>query len=490
MNIVHLKISILSSMLILAAAGYSPTVIVGQAPDTVASAAIPTKATRPFDNNGLTAIEPTRRAIDTLHHLSLDNAIDLLEQKNLSVIAARYNVNLAQAQKIVAGLRPAASVTISVNQLTIPRLLRTPSEFYSTNGNAAANATYTVEYDRLWERGDKRNLRISQAEILSQAAETQVKDTLRQQIGQLKQAFLSALLARENLRVAMENYGSFNVSQNILASQVSEGYAAGVDLKRIELQKLTFQRDISNSEQTFQQSIRDVYNLIGMGDNVSIVDDLKPVSYDSTSFIPQIKQSLEILEGSLDVDPMLLSISDLRRLAIENRPDVKTAEMNLAAATAGLKLAEAQHTRDITVGIQYMRSGGDNAVGAVATIPLDVKKRADLAQAQAQINIKIAETQLRQAQNQAVTDVEKAFTAYMISRERLRLFNDRSLAIARDVRRVEEASYHDGVKSLLDYLDAQHIYNQTITDYNQSRYDYLLSLTQLESAVGTKLPLK
>ena len=436
------------------------------------------------------AINPPKVPSDTLRHLSLDNAIDLLTQNNLSVIAARYNVNIAQAQKIIAGLRPPASVTVTVNQLTIPRLLRTPREFYTTNGNAAANATYTIEYDRLIERGNKRNLRITQAELNNQAAETQVRDALRQQIFQLKQSFLAALLARENMRVALDNYGSFNGSQIILASQVKEGYAAGVDIKRIELQKLSFQRDISNSEQAFQQSIRDVYNLIGMGDSVSVVDELKAINYDNTAFLPQLKESLEILDGSLDFEPALVSVAELRRLALENRPDVKTAELNLEAAKAGLQLAQAMQMRDITVGVQYMRSGSDNAVGAVATIPLYAKKRVELAQTQAQINIKIAESQLRQVQTQGLTDVEKAFTAYMISRERLRLFTDKSLITALDVRRIEEISYRDGVKGLLDYLDAQHIYNQTLTDYNQSRYDYLLSLTQMESAIGTKLPIK
>ena len=525
MNLLNIKTTYLTPVLILVSAGLSAFPLFGQTPAISDPATKSQPATpvailisaknelqdnfvrqitdksfsallapplNPNDSAEPKAINPPRIPSQALRHLSLDNAIDLLTQNNLSVIAARYNVNLAVAQKLVAGLRPSASVTITVNQLVIPRLLLAPREFFKTSNSSsvAVNATYTVEYDRLIERGNKRNLRITQAEINSRAAETQVRDALRQQIFQLKQSFLAALLARENLRVAVENYGSFNKSQIILASQVAEGYAAGVDLKRIELQKLSFQRDISNSEQTFQQSIRDVYNLIGIGDNVSVVDEAKAINYDSTAFMPQLKESLEILDGNLDFEPALLSIAELRRLALENRPDVKTSELNLEAAKAGLKLAQAQQSRDITVGVQYMRSGNDNAIGAVTTIPLSIKKRAELAQTAAQINIKIAESQLRQVQTQALTDVEKAFTAYMISRERLRLFTDGSLKTALDVRHIEEISYRDGVKSLLDYLDAQHIYNQTVTDFNQSRYDYLLSLTQLESGVGTKLPVK
>jgi outer membrane protein, heavy metal efflux system len=89
--------------------------------------------------------------------------------------------------------------------------------------------------------------------------------------------------------------------------------------------------------------------------------------------------------------------------------------------------------------------------------------------------------------NQAITEVEKAFTAYNVSREKLRLFTDGALNTASDVRRIEEIAYRDGAKGLLDYLDAQRTYNQTVVDYNQARFDFLMSLYQLEMATGTTI---
>ena len=424
-------------------------------------------------------------APDTLRHLSLADAVDLLLQNNLNLLTSRYNLNAVQVQRIIAGLRPLAAITVSATQFNIPQSFLHPQNFITGgSGNSAANISYTVEYDRLVERGGKRNLRISQAELNIKAAEFLATDTLRQQTLQLKQSFLGALLARENLRVALDNYTAFKTSKAILNTQVKEGYAAGVDLKRIELQELQYQRDISSAEQNFQQSTRDIYNFIGFGDAVSVIDDAKSVNYDDASFIPQIKADLEILTGNLDINPVLLSISELRQNALDNRPDVKNAEYNLDAAKVGLKLAESQQVRDITVGGQFSRVGGDNTFGVVATIPLGIKQRADLAEGQAQIIIKTAGAQLRLVQTQALTDVEKAYTAYMTSRSRLHLFNDKALVEAFDVRKIEEISYRDGAKGLLDYLDAQRIYNQTLLDYNQTRYDYLLSLTQLEAATG------
>jgi outer membrane protein, heavy metal efflux system len=455
-----------------------------EAPDS------PPRPIRRIDETNSRAAFPPKVNPDSLRHLSLDQAIDLLTRNNLNVIASRYNVDIAKAQQLFAALRPGASVTVSVTQLTIPRLFQNPKEFVTTNGNAAANASYTVEYDHPIERGGKRELRMSQAELNKQAAEALVGDAIRQQVMQLKQSFLTAILARENLRVALDSFRTFEASRKVMAAQVNEGYSAGVDLKRIELQKLQYQRDVSAAEQNFMQSLRDVYNLIGVGDAESIVDGTTNVNYSDPSFIPQLNADLSSLDGDLEVPLVVLSISDLRVSALANRPDVKSAALNLEAARAGYKLALAQEKRDITVGGQFMRSGSDNTFGIVATIPLDIKKRAEIAEGQAQVNIKLAESQLRLVQTQALTDVEKAYTAYMTSRGRLHLFTDQALVKAFDVRKIEEISFRDGAKGLLDYLDAQRIYNQTLLDYNQARFDFLLSLTQLEAGTGAALPVK
>jgi len=174
-------------------------------------------------------------------------------------------------------------------------------------------------------------------------------------------------------------------------------------------------------------------------------------------------------------------------MALANRPDIKAGELNVEAADAGLKLAEAQRVRDVTVGGQYSRTGSDNTVGAVVGLPLKIGSRANAAIAQATSTKLQAEAQLRLVKTQALTDVEKAFTAYQVSRDRLRLFTSGALAIANDVRRIEEIAYRDGAKGLLDYLDAQRTYNQTLIDYNQARYDFILSLYQLELATGSAI---
>ena len=59
-----------------------------------------------------TAVPPSSQATqavseeDQLRHLTLQRATDLLIANNLSVIAARFNVDILRAQRIAAGLKP------------------------------------------------------------------------------------------------------------------------------------------------------------------------------------------------------------------------------------------------------------------------------------------------------------------------------------------------------------------------------------------------
>ncbi len=425
---------------------------------------------------------------DQLRHLTLQRATDLLFANNLAVIAARFNVDILRAQRIAAGLRPRPSITFSATQFAVPNVFRNPRNLIHSNTSSAANTTYLVEVDQLIERGHKRQLRMSQSDLNTQAAEAQVKDTLRQQLFQLRQAFLTAVLGRENLRVARENLDHFGHTESILFAQVKEGYTAGVDLKRVQLQQLQFKTDVSNAGQSYQQSVRDVLNLIGTGDAPSLANTPQvTVGTGTPSALPGLDGSLEVVDGSLEIIPTLLWIDDLRRMALANRPDIRAAELSLEAAQKGVELAEAQRARDVTVGAQYSRTGGDNTIGVVVSAPLVTRRFANSAVAQATAAKFLAEAQLRLTRTQALTDVEKAFTAYNVSRERLRLFTGGALSTAADVRHIEEIAYRDGAKGLLDYLDAQRTYNQTQLNYNQARYDFLVSLYQLEFATGTTI---
>jgi cobalt-zinc-cadmium efflux system outer membrane protein len=157
----------------------------------------------------------------------------------------------------------------------------------------------------------------------------------------------------------------------------------------------------------------------------------------------------------------------------------------LKAAQAGTRLAQAQRHRDLSVGFEYQRVGSDDSAGIVAQVPLFLynNQKAGIAQAVAQEHA--AEVQLRQAELQAVTDVQKAFQAYLGARQSLDLFQKDNLNQVQKLVDVAQFSYTNGATSLFELLDVERTLRQTQTAYNQARENYQLALWQLEQAVGT-----
>jgi cobalt-zinc-cadmium efflux system outer membrane protein len=408
--------------------------------------------------------------------LSLQAAVDALVAGNLPVLAARYNVDALRAQRVAAALKPDPTLVVSATQFTIPRVLSHPAYAgVQASAGAILNTQYTVEVDRVLERGDKRRLRVGEADLQTAIGEAQLANALREQTLELKQTFMAAVLARDNLRVYRENLDGFTRMQQVFAAQASEGYTAGVDVRRVGIELVDVQGRVSTTQADYIQDVRDVLNLIGRGEDAAI----------ETATADGADDGPDALDATFDVPPIGLDLAALRALALAHRPDLREARLGLDAAGEALKLAQATRTRDVTLGAQYTRSGPDNAVGVVFGVPLTTARRADAAVAQAAALQKQADARFHQVRAQVLTDVEKAFVAYRISRDRLHLFDDQVLRQASEVRSIEQVAYREGERGLLNVLDAQRAYNATRVDYNETRHAFAMSVYQLEAATGT-----
>ena len=84
---------------------------------------------------------------------------------------------------------------------------------------------------------------------------------------------------------------------------------------------------------------------------------------------------------------------------------------------------------------------------------------------------------MTQAITQHVQDVRTA-------NEQLQVFETGLLKQAERTLRVARISFQEGAASLLDLLDSQRVYRQTLLEYTQARADLSIALAQLERAVG------
>src|SRR5215471_3720829 len=133
--------------------------------------------------------------------LTLPQAETLLIERNLTVLAAKYQVDANRAARLIASYKLNPAVTIGAEQIPFySPLAGSYPRFFATNPDAGANPVYTFRYDQIVERGGKRELRTNVADENLKASEAQMLDAIRTQLYQLRRAFSSATLARENLK--------------------------------------------------------------------------------------------------------------------------------------------------------------------------------------------------------------------------------------------------------------------------------------------------
>lgn len=425
------------------------------------------------------------------HRLTLADAERLLLERNLSIISAKYQIEANRAAKLIAGFRPNPTLTVGAEQFNLSnRLVR---NMFKTDSSSAAASTYTVRYDQLIERGGKRQLRTDLADQQLKASEAQMLDTMRLQLFQLRQAFTMAALARENLTLAQATLDQYEQTIRLTAIKVDNGEVAGVELYRVQVAALQYQQAVQQAQTNYHQATRDILTLLAAGQ-----DDLQPDSRPPDSTANRPSQAMAPAsagrgESFLDIDymftdsPVIQNPQELKLLALESRPDVRTARHLLESAMRSVELAKAQRVRDLSVGTFYQRVGSDQTSGVNVTIPLFVHNNGLAAIDQALSLQSAAAAQLRQAEMQTRSDVDKSFLIYQAARRTLDIYNSTTLERANKLRTIASISYREGATNLIEFLDAQRTYNQTVSAYNQARADYQMALWQLEVAVGQTL---
>src|SRR5262249_55491886 len=187
--------------------------------------------------------------------LTLAEAETLLLQRNLAVTASRYQVEASRAARLIAGYKPNPVLTVGAEQIPFYSPLKNSvPRFFSTDSNAGANPVYTFRIDKITERGGKRELRSAQADFQLKATEAQMLDAIRTQLFQLRQAFATALLARENLRLAETTAQQYEHTERLTEVKVTNGDVPGVELYRIRAGRLQYEQTVLQARTSYTQA--------------------------------------------------------------------------------------------------------------------------------------------------------------------------------------------------------------------------------------------
>jgi len=204
------------------------------------------------------------------------------------------------------------------------------------------------------------------------------------------------------------------------------------------------------------------------------------------------------VSGLFDFAAPAQPLEELRRIALDGRPDLRAAVQAVDKARADNRLAYANGAVDPTISVDAGFPSISQAflsyqpplrqyVGVGVALPLRIFDSNQGEKLRTQLDITRNERLADAARLQVFGDVDTAYAAVMSSVALLQPYKDRYLNQATQVRDTVTFSYQRGGVSLVDFLQAQQEYRAVQIGYVNLIAAFLNAVTQLNLAVGREV---
>ena len=385
---------------------------------------------------------------------------DKFEQTNPTLRAGRDNIAETKAMEITAFLRPNPDINLLTDGTQI-----TPNQGV---WRPFSGTLIQTGLSYLHERDHKRELRLESAKKGTSIAVLQQQDTIRTMLFTLRNAFVMALQARAIRDVARENLTAYDRVLQVSKDRLSAGDIAQVDMMRLDLQRVQYESDLQTAEVNVRTAKIQLLQLL---------NDRTPVEqFDVT--------------GNFEFAETLLQLDEVRRMALDARPDLQAAAEAVSKAKSDHRLAVANGSTDPTFSGWFTNNSSfsnpfaNETVGASVSVPLRIFDRNQGEKERTQIDIRRNERLQEAATSQVYGDVDSAYATLNSTVTLLRPYKAKYLDEAVKVRDTITFAYQHGGASLLDFIQAENDYRMTRLSYLNLVGSYLNAASQLNLAVG------
>lgn len=383
---------------------------------------------------------------------TLNRLIEVARGQNLDLAAARAKIREARAtyRQVGGALLPTVDGTGSANR---------------SRSNGSVGTSFQAGFDASWELdlfgGKKR--RVEAAAYGLDVAEEDLRDTMLTLIGDIASNYVSARGFRARIALARRTAASQRETEALTRSMFRAGASSGADMANAAGQASSTEANIPTLEVSYAQAVH----------RLSVLTGQPPAAL--TGWIENdapIPTPVTPVPAGVPADILL------------TRPDVRSAERQLAQRTALIGEAEAARYPSISLTGSISTSGssiGDLAKGSSIgwligpSISVPIFNGGQLA---ATVDIAVAqrdqfEAAFRSAVLTALEDVENAIVALAQERSRYRSLAEAASAY-REAARLARTLYQAGSSSFLDVLDAE-----------RSLYSAEDSLLQSQATIAT-----
>ena len=394
--------------------------------------------------------------------LTENQAIALFYQRNLDLLSARYAIEQAMAQEIIAAAIPNPVLSVQVLQLSHnpgqnSNAIGCSQAIAGANHNCGPAEYYT--FSQLIEMAGKRGLRMQSTAIATQAAESDFRDAVRIFTNMVRDAYYGLVQAQKNRWLAQEivNFYHEVVKNNHL--RLRAGDIAESDFLRIEIEAMRAQSDLDNADTAIEQAQAALAVTLNWPDK-------------SMQFVA------EELWPKIDDIGQNMSNEALLNKALALRPDLQADKLRAEQAEKNLEKARRLKFPDITFNAGYARDPGNTVLNTGfmgVSIPLPLFYQYQGEEGQSAVNLNQTRLAAEQTELAIRSDVENALASWKSADNVMKRFENELLARAVKVRERIALAYQHGGVTVLDFIQAQ-------TDYKAVMLDYFTAATNRTNA--------
>jgi len=388
---------------------------------------------------------------------------DRFEKSNPTLRAGQIGIDESRASEITAYLRPNPNFTLTADGVQAARHLGV--------WQPLSGLVETPSISYLYERRHKRELRLESAQKATGIAVSTQADLHRTLIANLRAAFVQVLQEKAILAMAKDNISYYDHVLDVNRERYKAGAIAQVDLDRLELQRVTYESDLQNAEESLETAKIQLLTLL---------NDRTPIDqFDVT--------------GPYDFSPEVPPLEDVRQAALATRPDLKAAVQSIDKAKTDHSLAIANGSTDPTFSTWYSHNPSfsnafaNQTIGGSISIPLRIFDRNQGEKLRTKLDIDRNDKVAQAARAQVFSDVDSAYATLESMLILLKPYKAKYLQQAVRVRDTIAFSYEHGAASLLDFLNAQADYRTVEVNYLNLVGSYLNAINQLNLSVGREV---
>lgn len=415
--------------------------------------------------------------------LSLDDAVNLGLQNQISLDLARQNVISAAArvQQVKAGLKPSVVASAGLNGSNRLISRNTNSNFATgtgtgtttgttiiTNNNGNFSNTYSAGLTArqlIYDFGGAR-ASLNSARAQQDAAQLSTQTARESAILNIKQAYFN-LLGAQGLIAANAQVVA---SQRLQLAQAQARYSAGT----------VSQSDVVTAQTNLAQTLLTLANaqsnevLARVSLNLALgIDARTPTQVTDTQAATAPVSALnDLVEQTLDARPDIL----------QSQAVVRSNEFNVESARTGNKpVISASATLGYNAGSQTNRNA-NLGVGVAASWDVFDSGLTKGQVAQAESGLQSAQLQLTQTQRTAVADVTQAYLNVANARQRV-ITSGAQVANAQEAVRLAQGRYASELAIYLEVTTAQASLSSALFDQVNAVYGLNIALANLDFAV-------